>query len=141
MAIPREAWDIDNINGGASPIGAGLRVWMKKSPGFNLDKVSTPVRLVALGIGSVLSSWEWYAGLNMQSKPVDFVVLPEANHIGVKPSERAWSQQGLVDWFNFWLLGKEDMDPGKKDEYARWNKLRAEYSKASAVSELANEPK
>jgi dipeptidyl aminopeptidase/acylaminoacyl peptidase len=128
MALPGEAWDIDNINGGAPPFGAGLKLWMKDSPGFNLDKVSTPVRLVALGSGSVLSGWEWYAGLTMQRKPVDFVLLPGADHIGVKPSERAWSQQGIVDWFSFWLQGKEDGDPAKRGEYIRWRELRKEYS-------------
>jgi len=130
MALPGEAWDIDSINGGALPFGTGLKVWMKNSPGFNLDKVKTPVRLVALGIGSVLSGWEWYAGLTMQGKPVDFVLVPGANHIGVKPSERAWSQQGIVDWFSFWLEGKEDLQPAKRDQYIRWRELRKEYSEA-----------
>jgi hypothetical protein len=130
MALPGEAWDIDSINGGASPFGSGLKVWMKNSPGFNLDKVEPPVRLVALGSGSVLSGWEWYAGLTMQRKPVDFVLVPGANHIGVKPSEREWSQQGIVDWFSFWLEGKEDLQPAKRNQYIRWRELRKEYSEA-----------
>jgi dipeptidyl aminopeptidase/acylaminoacyl peptidase len=133
MALPEEAWDINNINGGAVPFGAGLKVWMKNSPGFNLDKVKTPVRLVALGSGSVLSGWEWYAGLTMQRKPVDFVLVPGANHIGMKPSERAWSQQSIVDWFSFWLQGKEDLQPVKRDEYIRWRELHKE-SKAIPAS-------
>lgn len=124
IAVPEEAWDINNINGGAPPFSEGLKLWMKNSPGFNLDKVQTPVRLVALGNGSALSLWEWYAGLTLQKKPVDFVLIPSAAHIGVKLSDRILAQQGIVDWFSFWLKGEEDPDPAKAEQYARWRELR-----------------
>ena len=97
---------------------------MKNSPGFNLDRVQTPVRLVSLGNYSVVSAWEWYAGLTLQKKPVDFVVLPSAVHIGVKTSQRALTQQGIVDWFSFWLSGDEDSNPDKAEQYARWRELK-----------------
>jgi hypothetical protein len=29
------------------------------------------------------------------------------------------SQQGIVDWFAFWLKGEEDSDPAKAEQYAR----------------------
>src|SRR2546425_584783 len=33
--------------------------------------------------------------------------------------ESTWVRlQGLVDWFSFWLQGKEDPDPAKGDQYA-----------------------
>jgi len=124
MAFPGSAWDVDKINGGASPFGTGLRQWLKESPSFNLDKVRTPVRLLALGSASVLEAWEWYAGLSLQHKPVDFILLPDAAHFAVKPKERMVAQQGLVDWFRFWLKGEEDSDPNKAEQYARWRELR-----------------
>jgi len=34
------------------------------------------------------------------------------------------SQQGNVDWFVFWLKGEEDPASGKREQYARWRKLR-----------------
>jgi hypothetical protein len=34
------------------------------------------------------------------------------------------SQQGDVDWFDFWLNGHEDPDPTKADQYIRWRELR-----------------
>jgi hypothetical protein len=33
------------------------------------------------------------------------------------------AQQGLVDWFRFWLKGEEDPDPAKSEQYARWREL------------------
>src|SRR5260370_712615 len=125
MTFPNGAWDFNALNGGAAPFGEGLKVWMKNSPGFNLDKVETPVRLVALGGSSALGAlWEWYAGLSLQKKPVDFVVIPDAAHIYGKPSECMLKQQGVVDWFRFWLKGEEDPDPAKVEQYARWRELR-----------------
>jgi hypothetical protein len=42
----------------------------------------------------------------------------------VKPRERLVAQQGLVDWFLFWLKDEEDPDPAKAEQYARWRELR-----------------
>jgi hypothetical protein len=39
---------------GAALLGAGLERWIKEAPGFNLDKVETPVRIEAMGHLSVL---------------------------------------------------------------------------------------
>ncbi len=125
MAWPSGAWDTNALNGGPAPFGEGLKVWMKNSPGFNLDKVETPIRLVALSKSSVLGDlWAWYVGLSFQKKPVDFVLIPGAAHIYGKPSDCILKEQGLVDWFTFWLQGKENPNLAKADQYARWRELR-----------------
>jgi len=127
MTFPNGAWDTEALNGGSAPFGEGLKLWMKNSPGFNLDRVETPVRLVALGKSSVLGAlWEWYAGLSLQKKPVDLIVIPDATHIYGRASECQLKQQGLVDWFTFWLKGEEDPSPTKSEQYARWRELRKE---------------
>jgi len=112
-------------NGGKAPFGEqGLRLWLHEAPGFNLDKVNTPVRLEAHGTGGGVSSqWEWFSGLTTLRKPVEYVYLPEGAHILVKPWERRASQVGAVDWFCFWLQGYEDPDPEKSEQYRRWEKL------------------
>jgi hypothetical protein len=28
------------------------------------------------------------------------------------------------DWFNFWLMGEEDPDPVKAEQYKRWRELQ-----------------
>jgi hypothetical protein len=115
---------------GGPPFGRSLHEWLERSPGFNLDKVSTPVRLVALGPASLLEGWEWFSGLSRLGKPVEFIYLPDAAHLIVKPWERAVAQQGLVDWFQFWLRGEEDADPSKQQQYARWRDLRESSGRA-----------
>jgi dipeptidyl aminopeptidase/acylaminoacyl peptidase len=122
MAFPYD-WNTPALNGGL-PFGRGLQLWTERAPEFNLDRVGAPVRLEAYYPGSVLGFWEWFAGLSLQGKPVDFVYLPGASHLLTKPSDRLVSQQGNVDWFCFWLKGEEDPDPAKAEQYARWRELR-----------------
>jgi len=124
IEFPDAAGEFNAYNGNAAPFGEGLATWMKNAPGFNLDKVQAPVRLVALGNFSVFSQWEWYVGLTLQKKPVDFVLIPHGIHLGGMVSERMLEEQGLVDWFTFWLKGEEDPDPAKTGQYTRWRELR-----------------
>ena len=111
------------INGGP-PIGANLDTWRERAPGFNLDRVTAPLRLEAIGLPSVLSEWEPYAGLLVQHKPVELFVIPDGTHILVKPWDRMASSQANADWFRFWLKGEEDSDSAKAPQYARWRELR-----------------
>ena len=126
IAIPEESRDMNFVNGGAAPFGAGLSLWMRSSPGFNLNQVRTPVQLVSLGDYSVLMAWEWYVGLSVQNRPVDFVLVPDAYHIGIRPSQRMFTQQDIVDWFEFWLQGEENPDPANAQQNSRWRDLRTQ---------------
>jgi dipeptidyl aminopeptidase/acylaminoacyl peptidase len=109
---------------GAHPFGSGLQQWLRRSPEFNLDKMQTPLQVVALGRPDLLSMWEPYAALRYLNKPVDLVILDSDEHILTNPAARMASQGGTVDWFCFWLKGDEDPDPAKAEQYARWRGLR-----------------
>jgi hypothetical protein len=110
---------------GVKPFGPGLKTWMGSAPGFNLDKVGVPVRIEADSwIDAVSEEWEIYSSLYLQGKPVGLIYLPDGAHPVVKPLERLASQQVNVDWFRFWLKDKEDRDPAKAGQYARWREMR-----------------
>lgn len=108
---------------GARPLGEGLQNWLKRSPEFNLDKVRTPLQIVALGRWSLNFMWEPYAALRVLNRPVDLVMLRQGTHVLTNPAERMASQGGSVDWFRFWLQGYEDPPAEKADQYRRWEKL------------------
>ena len=109
---------------GASPFGEGLQTWIRRSPNFNLDKVSAPVMVQAFGTISTLFMWEPYAGLRLLGKPVELLVVNAGDeHVLSNPLARAASQGTNVDWFRFWLQGYEDSDPPKAEQYRRWEKL------------------
>jgi len=105
----------------------GLQEWLKRSPGFNLDKITAPLLVTSEGGSSLLYMWEPYAGLRHLHKPVDLIMLNTTEHVLTNPAVRLASQGGSVDWFRFWLRGEEDPDPTKKSQYVRWHQLRTLY--------------
>ncbi len=124
--LPSLSWrwpDFEGLNAG-SPFGSGLSAWLKNSSGFNLARVTAPVREEAYHPSSLLYAWEWFAGLSRLGKPVELIYMPDATHVLVKPRDRLNSQQGSVDWFCFWLRDEEDPDSAKAEQYARWRELR-----------------
>jgi len=108
---------------GAAPVGAGLQLWFKHSPIFNLDRVSAPLLMLETGKEAVLADWEPYAALYSLNKPVDLILLPSGSHVQTNPRQRLASQGTTVDWFRFWLQSFEDPDPAKTEQYRRWEQL------------------
>lgn len=111
---------------GGRPFGRGLESWAKRASGFNLWRVSTPVRILARNAESLLLEWEWFSGLTLLRKPVEMVYLQDGTHILQRPWDRMVSQEGNADWFAFWLKGEEDLDPAKAEQYVRWRQMRVQ---------------
>jgi dipeptidyl aminopeptidase/acylaminoacyl peptidase len=127
---------------GAQPFGEGLQLWLKRSPEFNLSKVTAPLLIVGGSPPSLLGMWEPYAGLRYLHKPVDLVMLNADEHVLTNPAMRMASQGGSVDWFRFWLQDYEDPDPTKASQYKRWRELRqmqAENDKKAAAVPLVSD--
>jgi dienelactone hydrolase len=120
--------DADGENG-ASAYGAGLGLWLERAPGFVADRIRTPLRLQveSAGLPSILSKWELYIRLRRLDLPVELYVIPDierGSHGAQNPRQLVASQEGALDWFDFWLNGHEDPDPSKADQYRRWRRLR-----------------
>jgi hypothetical protein len=119
------AWVVYESNGtiGRAPIGEGLQQWLKRSPEFNMDRVTAPLLVVA-SRKQILYNWEPYATLRYLNKPVDLLVLNSTEHVLTNPRVREASQGTNIDWFRFWLQEYEDPDPSKADQYRRWERLK-----------------
>ena len=118
--VPRQ---FDSVIG-TSPFGESLQQWLKRSPGFNLDRISAPLLVVAEGPAGLFLMWDPYAGLRYLHKPTDLILLNTDEHVLTNPAMRLASQGESVDWFRFWLKDEKDSDPAKAEQYARWQKLR-----------------
>ncbi len=120
---------------GAPPFGEGLQAWLAQAPGFNAEKIRTPLRMVeqSSGLFGVLLKWEIFNRLRYLKRPVEFYVMPDAEHGSHSPQNPAQIiavQQGTVDWFDFWLNDREDPSPEKREQYARWRRLRQLHEEA-----------
>lgn len=123
---------IESIYGGV-PWGISAGEWLRQNPTFHVDRVRTPLRIESYQPLGVVGWWDLYAFLKRQKRPVEFVVLRDGLHQLMKPSERFLIQQGNVDWFDFWLTGKERVIPhpgapetesSLEEQYARWRVLK-----------------
>jgi dipeptidyl aminopeptidase/acylaminoacyl peptidase len=106
---------------GKPPFGDGLQAWVDDAPTFHLEKVETP--LLMWDSELPLWQWDWYAVLRRLKKPVEYWVFPQGAHEAYRVSDRLRSNGLLVDWFQFWLLGQEDTESRKADQYRRWERL------------------
>jgi hypothetical protein len=114
----------DMVYGGDPFRAPGLENYLKRSPGFNMDKVSAPLLVLNGGKDTVLGDWEPYAALRVLNKPVELIMMQDGTHVLSNPQQRLFSETTQVDWFRFWLKGEEDADPAKTEQYVRWRKLR-----------------
>jgi dienelactone hydrolase len=116
---------------GAEPFGNGLANWLKEAPGFNIEKIRAPLRMhvESFGLPGVLQQWEVFSRLRRLGKPVELFVVPDVEHGShglQRPSQLLASQQGALDWFDFWLNGQVRGDAGLTQQYARWEQLRVQ---------------
>ena len=109
---------------GAQPFGNGIQRWLSQSPGFNTEKIRTPILFEENNPVTLIYCWDIYAALRLQSKPVELLYMRNGSHVLNRPLQLVASQEINVDWYDFWLNGHEDPDPGKSDQYARWRELR-----------------
>jgi dipeptidyl aminopeptidase/acylaminoacyl peptidase len=100
------------------------QLWAERDPSFHLDRLSAPLRIEANG--QPYLGWDLYARLRRHHRPADFIFYPNGAHSLVRPAERWRSQQGTVDWYDFWLNGKENAEGPDSEQYVRWRALRAE---------------
>jgi hypothetical protein len=127
---------------GAEPVGEGLKVWLERAPGFNVSKIRAPLRLErdSRGLVGAVDSWEIFSQLRYLKRPVEYYFIPnveKGTHQLTSPVQLLASQEGTLDWFDFWLNSHEDPLPTKAGQYARWRKLRS-LSEGVASSTTAN---
>jgi hypothetical protein len=106
-----------------------LQRWIERAAGFRTDKIRAPVLISAGDPIHLLVLWSLYAPLRDQGKPVELQYTRSGTHNFTKPLQVLAHQEMLVDWFDFWLNGREETDPAKADQYARWRKMKENSNK------------
>jgi dipeptidyl aminopeptidase/acylaminoacyl peptidase len=119
---------------GATPWGKGMNLWLERSPAFHYERIRTPLRVEFINY-CVPCTWDMYAMLSRHRRPIELVHIPRESHNLQTPWGRYTSQQGAVDWFNFWLRDIEDPDPAKQAQYRRWRVFREQQATANAARE------
>lgn len=114
------------------PFGDTMPKWVRNDPSLHTDCVHSALRIETYG-PTVLGNWDIYALLRRQYKPVEMIVVPNGEHSLSIPSDRMVSLQGNVDWYAFWLTGKDRKVPLQASEtaeslatqYANWRQMES----------------
>ncbi len=107
---------------GGGPYGKYYRRWKEISPVLNVDRLRVPLLMEY--------STSYTAGLEMRTAileeggQTELVIYADDEHVLLRPLNRYNSMMRHYDWFNFWLLGEEDSDSAKREQYARWRQMR-----------------
>jgi dipeptidyl aminopeptidase/acylaminoacyl peptidase len=113
-----------NVYGG--PLTAKTAAaYLEFSPALNVDKVTTPLLMEYANVRNANYGAEFYVPLREQGVPAELVIYDDEEHNFKRPTVRQASMQRKVDWFNYWMLGKEDPDPAKAGQYTRWRQMRS----------------
>lgn len=103
----------------------GTAFWKPLSIAVNARTLDTPI-LMQLADHEYLGGLESFTALREQHNPVDLYVFPDEYHVKWQPRHRLAVYERGIDWFDFWLNGKENPDPARRDQYRVWEKLRAD---------------
>jgi dipeptidyl aminopeptidase/acylaminoacyl peptidase len=111
------------------PQGETAPRWRELSAALNADRINAPL-LIQVSDSETLPSLQLFNTLKELNKPVEMMVFADELHVKNQPKHRYEIYQRNLDWFMFWLQGKENPDPEKRQQYARWRAMR----------EVANQP-
>ncbi len=102
-----------------------MTFWRPYSMTLAADKMRTPL-LMQLADDEYLLGLETFTALREHHQPVEMFVFPDEHHLKWQPAHRRAVYERNLDWFDYWLRNERDPAPGKRTQYDRWDKLRAE---------------
>ena len=100
---------------------------------LNAVQIQTPL-LINTADSEFVASMALFTSLEQLHKPVELYIYMNELHVKNQPRHRTKTMKRNLDWLNFWLRGEVDSDPGKKEEYVRWEKLKRDSNLAEPLA-------
>lgn len=98
--------------------------WKRVSPAAHVDTIRAPL-LMQLPESEVRQTMELFSRLAATTTPVELYGFPNETHLKWEPRHKLAVYDRNLDWFRFWLLGEDDADPAKANQYKRWRAYSA----------------
>jgi dipeptidyl aminopeptidase/acylaminoacyl peptidase len=131
--LPQAVLEMQDYNMGGTPGGAGLAGYEEWALDLRAARVQTPL-LFDAPESEYRQTLSTVIELRALKKPVEMVVFPEATHFKLHPRQILAAWELNLDWFDFWLRDVKDSAPEKVQQYARWERLRREWSDRARAS-------
>jgi dipeptidyl aminopeptidase/acylaminoacyl peptidase len=121
---------------GGGPYGKFFLRWKEISPVLNAERLGIPLLMEYTDVN--LSGLEMRQAILEQGGQAELVLYPGEDHVFLQPRNRFNSMTHHYDWFNFWLLGEEDPDLSKGEQYTRWREMREKLKEGRRSSANSN---
>jgi dipeptidyl aminopeptidase/acylaminoacyl peptidase len=96
--------------------------WQRISASLNARYIVSPL-LINAADSEYLLDMPFVTTLRDSSKPVEMFIYANQLHEKNQPKHRYEIYERNLDWFRFWLQGREDSDSKKTEQYRRWENL------------------
>lgn len=88
-------------------------------------RIDVPL-LINVSDQELLFSLSIYNALKAHDRAVEMYVFAGEAHVKHQPKHRLAIYNRNIDWLRFWLMGEEDPNPAKAEQYERWRTMRDE---------------
>lgn len=127
------AWEAYSVKVGYPPsYPRDEAFWQPYSPALNATRMDIPL-LMQLADSEMLTALPTVTALKAYGQPVDLYTFPQEFHIKWQPRHRRAVYERNLDWFSFWLQGREDPAPAKATQFALWRAMRNRLDKARSA--------
>lgn len=120
-----------NLYGGLLDRGT-LAAYEEFAPAMNVHRMTAPM-LHEFGGGRGAVAVQLFMLQRTAGLPAELVFYDGQDHQFESPRAILASMNRKLDWFNYWMLGKEDPDPAKAEQYVRWRKMKTAWEKTKAT--------
>ncbi|WP_307364593.1 prolyl oligopeptidase family serine peptidase [Brevundimonas sp. SORGH_AS_0993] len=129
--IPSNPVAYNRVYGGSPFDTRALENYLRLSPTFRAaESTGAVLQQVAEPRAGAI---QLHAALREAGVPAQITLYPgeslaaDETHLFHIPSNRLAAMQENIDWFDFWLLGKEDTSPEKRPQYERWRRMKGAF--------------
>jgi hypothetical protein len=116
--------EIHEFEYGANPYDSPQR-YLDLSPELKFEGLHTASLFEAGAQASAINMLGYPKAAQHAGMPAEYIVYPRTLHNIRTPRLQRESAEINLDWFLFWLEDKENADPTKSEQYARWSALRS----------------
>lgn len=124
------AWERDPVNSPDAqlqmpdPRHDPQDVWGQLSSANKASGINTRV-LMQISESERLTALPLWSAMHDNNKVVEMYIFPKETHRLIMPIHKLVNDERQLDWFKYWLKDEKDEAPAKRDQYERWDALRA----------------
>jgi dipeptidyl aminopeptidase/acylaminoacyl peptidase len=114
--------------------------YIELSPIFHTKGLNTATLVESGQLSLAAQGLEFTTALWRNGVPHESVIYPKTGHNLERPQLMLDSANRNLDWFEYWILGRKNDDPAKREQYERWEKMKGEMARMRMLKPVVQSP-